>query len=52
MWEDKPLKILAEKGELNAFKHYGFWQPMDTLRDMKFLQDKWEKGVAPWKLWQ
>ena len=52
MWEDKPLKLLAEKGELNAFKHYGFWQPMDTLRDMKFLQDKWESGVAPWKLWK
>ena len=32
MWEDKPLKLLAKKGELNAFKHYGFWQPMDTLR--------------------
>jgi len=52
MWEDKPLKLLAKKGELNAFKHHGFWQPMDTLRDMNFLQEKWEGGDAPWKLWK
>ena len=51
MWEDKPLKTLANKGELNAFKHYGFWQPMDTLRDHKILQEKWAKDEAPWKVW-
>ncbi len=51
MWEDKPLKTLANQGELTAFKHYGFWQPMDTLRDHKILQEKWAKEEAPWKIW-
>ena len=52
MWEDEPLKKLAQKGELNAYKHYGFWQPMDTLRDKKYLQEQWENGSAPWKIWK
>ncbi len=52
MWEDEPLKKLAEIGELNAFKHFGYWQPMDTLRDKKVLQDQWIKGKAPWKMWK
>ena len=52
MWEDEPLKNLAAKGELNAFKHFGYWQPMDTLRDKKVLQEQWLKGKAPWKMWQ
>tara|TARA_Y100001968_G_C19431872_1_gene757505 strand:+ start:168 stop:935 length:768 start_codon:yes stop_codon:yes gene_type:complete len=51
MWEDQPLKILAEKGELSAFKHYGFWQPMDTLRDLKNLEQSWTTGNALWKVW-
>ena len=51
MWEDGPLKKLSEKRELNTFKHYGFWQPMDTLRDHITLQRKWEEGNAPWKIW-
>ncbi len=52
MWEDKPLKLLASQGELNAFKHFGYWQPMDTLRDKKFLEDQWINGKAPWKMWK
>ena len=51
MWEDEPLKKLADKGELNAFKHFGYWQPMDTLRDKNYLQELWESQKAPWKLW-
>ena len=51
MWEDQPLKLLAEKGELSAFKHHGFWQPMDTLRDLKNLEQSWATGKALWKIW-
>ena len=51
IWEDRPLKILSQKNELNAFKHYGFWQPMDTLRDHRLLQKRWEEGQAAWKTW-
>ncbi|QER42864.1 glucose-1-phosphate cytidylyltransferase [Thermodesulfobacterium sp. TA1] len=50
-WEQEPLKILAKKGELVAFKHYGFWHPMDTLRDKRYLEDLWASGKAPWKIW-
>ena len=52
MWEDEPLKLLAQQGELNAYRHYGFWQPMDTLRDKKYLQEQWVNGSAPWKMWK
>jgi len=51
IWEDRPLKVLSQKKELNAFKHYGFWQPMDTLRDHRLLQKRWEEGKASWKIW-
>ncbi len=51
IWEDKPLKLLAEEGQLSAYKHNGFWQPMDTLRDHKVLEEFWETGTAPWKIW-
>ena len=51
IWEQEPLKGLAEDEELRAYKHKGFWQPMDTLRDKKLLEDLWSKGKAPWKLW-
>lgn len=51
IWEQEPLKELAKDEELRAFKHSGFWQPMDTLRDKKLLEDLWSKGEAPWKLW-
>ena len=50
-WEGEPLARLASMGELMAFKHYGFWQPMDTLRDKNQLESLWQQGVAPWKTW-
>ena len=52
IWEDQPLKKLAETGNLNAFHHKSFWQPIDTLRDLKLLQEYWNKGIAPWKVWE
>ena len=51
-WEEEPLKKLSKDGELNAFKHDGFWQPMDTLRDKELLEDLWVSGKAPWKKWK
>lgn len=51
LWEREPLEILARKGELRAFYHRGFWQPMDTLRDKHHLEELWERGTAPWKVW-
>jgi glucose-1-phosphate cytidylyltransferase len=50
-WESKPLELLAEKGELMAFEHPGFWQPMDTLRDKNRLEELWQSDRAPWKVW-
>jgi len=50
-WEDKPLQALAKKGELSAFKHTGFWHPMDTLRDKNMLETLWSEQRAPWKTW-
>lgn len=52
IWERKPLETLAKKGELHAFIHPGFWQPMDTLRDKNFLEELWSQGNAPWKSWE
>lgn len=49
--ERDPLEGLACDGQLFAFKHSGFWQPMDTLRDKNHLEELWKKGVAPWKVW-
>ncbi len=51
-WEQEPLKKLAENRELHGYSHNGFWQPMDTLRDKNHLEDLWQKGKAPWKLWE
>ena len=51
-WEDGPLKSLAYSGEMMAFEHQGFWQPMDTLRDKNHLEDLWQCGKAPWKVWE
>lgn len=51
MFERAPLEKLAEEGELTAFKHDGFWQAMDTLRDKTLLEELWESGKAPWKTW-
>jgi len=50
-WERNPLESLAAEGELRAFKHSGFWQAMDTLRDKTILEDLWAGGQAPWKVW-
>ena len=51
MWEHAPMEQLAEEGELYAYKHGGFWQCMDTTRDLKYLEDVWQTGEAPWKTW-
>ncbi len=51
-WEVEPLERLAEAGELMAFRHSGFWQPMDTLRDKMQLEQLWTSGKAPWKIWR
>jgi len=51
IWEHQPLNNLATDGELMSFKHEDFWQPMDTLRDKHYLEEIWETGNAPWKLW-
>ena len=51
IWEQEPLETLASNGELRAFAHNGFWQPMDTLRDKLLLEDLWLKKAAPWKVW-
>ena len=50
-WEDVPLTSLAADGELMAYKHDGFWQPMDTLREKNHLEELWRSGKAPWKVW-
>jgi len=50
-WEGEPIIKLAARGELMAFRHDGFWQPMDTLRDKTALEELWAAGVAPWKIW-
>jgi glucose-1-phosphate cytidylyltransferase len=51
IWEDGPLSGLASDQQLIAYKHHGFWQPMDTLREKTLLNDLWEKNIAPWKNW-
>jgi glucose-1-phosphate cytidylyltransferase len=51
IWEQYPLMKLAEEGQLMAFEHHGFWQPMDTLRDKQYLEKLWVSGKAPWKKW-
>jgi len=50
-WEGEPLTSLAADSQLMAFPHTGFWQPMDTLREKNLLEDLWQSGRAPWKLW-
>ncbi len=51
VWENEPLESLARERQLAAYRHTGFWQPMDTLRDMTLLDGLWESGDAPWKVW-
>jgi glucose-1-phosphate cytidylyltransferase len=51
VWEAEPLETLASSGDLMAYRHDGFWQPMDTLRDKIYLEDLWSRDEAPWKVW-
>jgi glucose-1-phosphate cytidylyltransferase len=51
LWERDPMERLAQDGQLMAYRHSGFWQPMDTLRERKVLEDLWASGKAPWKCW-
>jgi glucose-1-phosphate cytidylyltransferase len=50
-WESTPLEALARDAQLSAFRHHGFWQPMDTLRDKMLLEELWQSGRAPWRVW-
>ena len=50
-WEGEPLNKLASSGELAAYEHQGFWQPMDTLREKNMLEELWQRNSAPWKVW-
>ncbi|MGC9124285.1 MAG: glucose-1-phosphate cytidylyltransferase, partial [Thermoplasmata archaeon] len=51
IWEKEPIENLSSEGQLMAYKHYGFWKCMDTLRDKRELEELWVKGKAPWRLW-
>ena len=51
VWEQAPLVNLAKEGHLAAYKHRGFWHPMDTLRDKQHLEELWQSGAPPWKIW-
>jgi len=51
VWEREPMEKLAHDGMLSAYRHHGFWQPMDTLRDRNHLEELWQSGKAPWKVW-
>lgn len=51
VWEREPMEKLSRSGNLQAWKHSGFWQPMDTLRDKMYLEELWTRGNAPWKVW-
>jgi len=51
LWEREPMERLARDGQLMAYQHEGFWQPMDTLREKRLLEDLWASGDAPWKIW-
>jgi glucose-1-phosphate cytidylyltransferase len=52
IFEREPLERLAQDGQLVAYRHEGFWQCMDTLRDVRLLESLWEQGNAPWKVWE
>ncbi|MEH2066835.1 MAG: glucose-1-phosphate cytidylyltransferase [Nostoc sp.] len=51
VWEQEPIEELASLGEVNAYKHTGFWRPMDTVQDKTYLENLWKSGKAPWKVW-
>jgi glucose-1-phosphate cytidylyltransferase len=52
VWEQGPLESLARQGNLSAYRHHGFWHPLDTLRDKNYLEKAWSSGQAPWKTWK
>lgn len=52
IWEQEPIETIARKGDVVAFKHHGFWQPMDTVHDKSVLEALWNSGSAPWKVWK
>jgi len=52
VWEREPMERLAKDGNLSAYVHRGFWQPLDTLRDKNLLNELWDSGTAPWKVWE
>jgi glucose-1-phosphate cytidylyltransferase len=51
VWEQAPMERIANEGHMSAYKHSGFWRPMDTLKDKHDLNEMWESGTAPWKIW-
>jgi glucose-1-phosphate cytidylyltransferase len=51
IWEQEPMQNIATAGQMNAYKHHGFWRPMDTLKDKHDLNEMWDKGNSPWKIW-
>lgn len=51
MWEHAPMKRIVNEGKFSAYRHKGFWHPMDTLRDKKIMEKMWAEGKAPWKVW-
>jgi len=51
VWEKEPMRKLAKDGQMGAFIHRGFWQPMDTVREKQILEELWQSGRAPWKVW-
>jgi len=51
VWEQEPMRTLAAEGQLASYRHEGFWQAMDTLRDRHQLEQLWSSGAAPWRTW-
>ena len=51
VWEREPMERLAREGQLSSFRHTGFWHAVDTLRDKNRLEDLWQSGPAPWRVW-
>ena len=52
VWEGEPIRRLVQERKVNAYKHYGFWRPMDTMTDKRQLEEIWNSGNAPWKIWE
>jgi len=52
VWEREPIRKLVQERKVNAYKHYGFWRAMDTMTDKRQLEEIWNSGRAPWKIWE